>query len=98
MEAQSSTSSRRLIRASKQVLGAKQLPISLATSTRRRPAALAPCSLPALLLLPLVLPLLMQPRNRLDIFLPRKEWRQRGPRRTVIFVTGGAWTIGYKGE
>ena len=42
-------------------------------------------------------PLCLQPRNRLDIYLPRKEWRQRGPRPTVIFVTGGAWTIGYKG-
>ena len=40
----------------------------------------------------------MQPRNRLDVFLPRKEWRAAGPRPTVIFITGGAWTIGYKGE
>ncbi|PRW45116.1 putative isoprenylcysteine alpha-carbonyl methylesterase ICMEL1 [Chlorella sorokiniana] len=36
------------------------------------------------------------PRNRLDVFLPRKEWRAAGPRPTVIFITGGAWTIGYK--
>ncbi|KAL4424612.1 hypothetical protein ABPG77_002230 [Micractinium sp. CCAP 211/92] len=38
----------------------------------------------------------LEARNRLDIFLPRKEWRRRGPRPTVIFITGGAWTIGYK--
>lgn len=40
----------------------------------------------------------LQPRNRLDVFLPRKEWRAAGPRPTVIFITGGAWTIGYKGR
>ena len=38
-----------------------------------------------------------QARNRLDIYLPRKEWRRQGARPTVIFITGGAWTIGYKG-
>lgn len=37
-----------------------------------------------------------KPRNRLDIFLPRKRWRAHGPRPVVIFITGGAWTIGYK--
>lgn len=38
-----------------------------------------------------------QPRNRLDIYLPRKKWRANGQRCPVcIYVTGGAWTIGYK--
>ena len=45
---------------------------------------------------PFVLAPPAQPRNRLDIFLPRKHWRREGPRPTVVFVTGGAWTIGYK--
>jgi prenylcysteine alpha-carboxyl methylesterase len=40
----------------------------------------------------------MQPRNRLDIFLPRRKWRGKGPLPVVVYVTGGAWTIGYKGE
>lgn len=35
-------------------------------------------------------------RNRVDIFVPRKRWRRLGPRPVVIFITGGAWTIGYK--
>lgn len=39
----------------------------------------------------------MQPRNRLDVFIPRKAWARKGPRPVVIFITGGAWTIGYKG-
>ncbi|PSC67534.1 putative isoprenylcysteine alpha-carbonyl methylesterase ICMEL1 [Micractinium conductrix] len=38
----------------------------------------------------------LEARNRLDIYLPRKEWRRQGARPTVIFITGGAWTIGYK--
>ncbi|KAH7624145.1 hypothetical protein Ndes2526B_g01399 [Nannochloris sp. 'desiccata'] len=37
-----------------------------------------------------------KPRNRLDVYLPRKKWRRRGPCPVVIYVTGGCWTIGYK--
>ncbi|KAL7614282.1 probable isoprenylcysteine alpha-carbonyl methylesterase ICMEL2 [Lactuca sativa] len=35
-----------------------------------------------------------QPRNRLDLFLPKDK---DGPKPVIIFVTGGAWMIGYKG-
>lgn len=38
----------------------------------------------------------IESRNMLDIYVPRKKWRRRGPRPVVIFLTGGAWTIGYK--
>ncbi|XP_076893208.1 putative isoprenylcysteine alpha-carbonyl methylesterase ICMEL2 [Bidens hawaiensis] len=34
-----------------------------------------------------------QPRNRLDLYLPNNI---DGPKPVVIFVTGGAWIIGYK--
>ncbi|XP_050269871.1 probable isoprenylcysteine alpha-carbonyl methylesterase ICMEL2 isoform X2 [Quercus robur] len=34
-----------------------------------------------------------QPRNRLDLFLPANSGE---PKPVVIFVTGGAWIIGYK--
>ncbi|OMO94652.1 Alpha/beta hydrolase-3 [Corchorus olitorius] len=34
-----------------------------------------------------------QPRNRLDLYLPRNG---KGPKPVVVFVTGGAWIIGYK--
>ncbi|XP_010460369.1 PREDICTED: probable isoprenylcysteine alpha-carbonyl methylesterase ICMEL1 [Camelina sativa] len=34
-----------------------------------------------------------QPRNRLDLYLPRNS---NGPKPVVAFVTGGAWIIGYK--
>ncbi|XP_073301374.1 probable isoprenylcysteine alpha-carbonyl methylesterase ICMEL2 [Primulina huaijiensis] len=34
-----------------------------------------------------------QPRNRLDIYLPKNS---DGPKPVVAFVTGGAWVIGYK--
>ncbi|KAJ0247552.1 isoprenylcysteine alpha-carbonyl methylesterase ICMEL1 [Hirschfeldia incana] len=34
-----------------------------------------------------------QPRNRLDLYLPRNS---DGPKPVVAFVTGGAWIIGYK--
>lgn len=37
-----------------------------------------------------------KPRNRLDVYLPRRRWRKKGPCPVVIYVTGGAWTIGYK--
>lgn len=37
-----------------------------------------------------------KPRNRLDVYLPRRKWRRRGPCPVVIYVTGGCWTIGYK--
>ena len=38
-----------------------------------------------------------KPRNRLDVYLPRRAWRRRGATcPVVIYVTGGAWTIGYK--
>lgn len=34
-----------------------------------------------------------QPRNRLDLYLPKDS---DGPKPVVAFVTGGAWIIGYK--
>ncbi|XP_057488173.1 isoprenylcysteine alpha-carbonyl methylesterase ICME-like isoform X1 [Actinidia eriantha] len=34
-----------------------------------------------------------QPRNRLDLYLPENN---DGPKPVVVFVTGGAWIIGYK--
>uniref|UniRef100_A0A2P2MDW0 protein-S-isoprenylcysteine alpha-carbonyl methylesterase n=1 Tax=Rhizophora mucronata TaxID=61149 RepID=A0A2P2MDW0_RHIMU len=34
-----------------------------------------------------------QPRNRLDLYLPKNS---DGPKPVVAFVTGGAWIIGYK--
>ncbi|KAK5817981.1 hypothetical protein PVK06_022911 [Gossypium arboreum] len=34
-----------------------------------------------------------QPRNRLDLYLPTNT---NGPKPVVVFVTGGAWIIGYK--
>ncbi|GLT41185.1 hypothetical protein SLA2020_152680 [Shorea laevis] len=34
-----------------------------------------------------------QPRNRLDLYLPTNH---DGPKPVVVFVTGGAWIIGYK--
>jgi prenylcysteine alpha-carboxyl methylesterase len=37
-----------------------------------------------------------KPRNRLDVYLPRKKWRRRGKCPVVIYITGGIWTIGYK--
>ncbi|KAK9798997.1 hypothetical protein WJX73_000658 [Symbiochloris irregularis] len=37
------------------------------------------------------------PRNRLDLYVPRNHWRmESGPRPVVIYITGGAWMIGYK--
>lgn len=38
----------------------------------------------------------IESRNALDIYLPRKKWRRQGPCPVVVYVTGGAWTIGYK--
>nr|GEW93848.1 probable isoprenylcysteine alpha-carbonyl methylesterase ICMEL2 [Tanacetum cinerariifolium] len=35
-----------------------------------------------------------QPRNRLDLYLPENI---DGPKPVAVFVTGGAWIIGYKG-
>ncbi|XP_071705694.1 probable isoprenylcysteine alpha-carbonyl methylesterase ICMEL2 isoform X1 [Rutidosis leptorrhynchoides] len=35
-----------------------------------------------------------QPRNRLDLYLPKNR---DGSKPVVVFVTGGAWIIGYKG-
>lgn len=35
-----------------------------------------------------------QPRNRLDLYLPKNA---DSPKPVVVFVTGGAWIIGYKG-
>uniref|UniRef100_A0A7N1A031 protein-S-isoprenylcysteine alpha-carbonyl methylesterase n=1 Tax=Kalanchoe fedtschenkoi TaxID=63787 RepID=A0A7N1A031_KALFE len=35
-----------------------------------------------------------QPRNRLDLYLPRND--DGSPKPVVAFVTGGAWIIGYK--
>ena len=40
----------------------------------------------------------LQSRNVMDIYVPRKKWRRKGPRPVGIFITGGAWIIGYKGE
>jgi prenylcysteine alpha-carboxyl methylesterase len=37
-----------------------------------------------------------KPRNRLDVYLPRRRYRTAGPCPVLIYVTGGAWTIGYK--
>jgi prenylcysteine alpha-carboxyl methylesterase len=37
-----------------------------------------------------------QSRNVLDIYLPRRKWRRKGSCPVVIYVTGGAWIIGYK--
>ncbi|XP_022735409.1 isoprenylcysteine alpha-carbonyl methylesterase ICME-like isoform X2 [Durio zibethinus] len=34
-----------------------------------------------------------EPRNRLDLYLPTNS---NGPKPVVVFVTGGAWIIGYK--
>lgn len=39
----------------------------------------------------------VESRNVMDIYVPRKKWRRKGPRPVVIFITGGAWIIGYKG-
>ncbi|KAL8266256.1 hypothetical protein R6Q59_003600 [Mikania micrantha] len=35
-----------------------------------------------------------QPRNRLDLYLPKNI---ESPKPVIVFVTGGAWIIGYKG-
>ncbi|KAL4568622.1 hypothetical protein LXL04_024237 [Taraxacum kok-saghyz] len=35
-----------------------------------------------------------QPRNRLDLYLPKNI---DSPKPVIVFVTGGAWIIGYKG-
>mmetsp|Transcript_18243 Transcript_18243/g.51089 ORF Transcript_18243/g.51089 Transcript_18243/m.51089 type:complete len:386 (+) Transcript_18243:2-1159(+) len=38
-----------------------------------------------------------KPRNTLDVYVPRLKWlTMEGPRPVVIYITGGAWTIGYK--
>eukprot|EP01025_Chloroclados_australasicus_P049225 TRINITY_DN5596_c0_g1_i8.p1 TRINITY_DN5596_c0_g1~~TRINITY_DN5596_c0_g1_i8.p1 ORF type:complete len:263 (-),score=13.24 TRINITY_DN5596_c0_g1_i8:56-844(-) len=37
-----------------------------------------------------------KPRNFLDIYMPYRYWLDKGPVPVVIFVTGGAWIIGYK--
>lgn len=39
-----------------------------------------------------------KPRNVMDIYLPRRRWRKKGVCPVVVYVTGGAWIIGYKGE
>lgn len=38
-------------------------------------------------------------RQVLDLYVPPGHWARRseGLRPVVIYVTGGAWTIGYKG-
>jgi hypothetical protein len=38
----------------------------------------------------------VQPRNLLDLYIPYRHWLRLGPSPVVVFVTGGAWTIGYK--
>lgn len=37
-----------------------------------------------------------QPRNLLDLYIPYRHWLADGDVPVVVFVTGGAWTIGYK--
>ena len=37
-----------------------------------------------------------QARNLLDMYIPYRNWLQAGKVPVVVFVTGGAWTIGYK--
>lgn len=37
-----------------------------------------------------------QARNLLDLYVPYRHWLQSGKVPVVVFVTGGAWTIGYK--
>ena len=37
-----------------------------------------------------------QPRNLLDLYIPYRQWLADGDVPVVVFVTGGAWTIGYK--
>ncbi|KAL8218587.1 hypothetical protein R6Q57_021960 [Mikania cordata] len=37
-----------------------------------------------------------QPRNKLDIYLPKNDGKNDGPKPVIAFITGGAWVIGYK--
>ncbi|KAJ9554171.1 hypothetical protein OSB04_018216 [Centaurea solstitialis] len=37
-----------------------------------------------------------QPRNKLDIYLPKDDGKNDGPKPVIAFITGGAWVIGYK--
>ncbi|KAI3730547.1 hypothetical protein L1987_61718 [Smallanthus sonchifolius] len=37
-----------------------------------------------------------QPRNKLDIYLPKSDGNNDGPKPVIAFITGGAWVIGYK--
>ena len=42
---------------------------------------------------------MLQPRNLLDLYLPRRKRLKSGDSKklpVVVFVTGGAWIIGYK--
>jgi prenylcysteine alpha-carboxyl methylesterase len=38
----------------------------------------------------------MQPRNLLDVYLPYRHWFNNGPVPVLVFITGGAYIIGYK--
>ncbi|XP_023762066.1 isoprenylcysteine alpha-carbonyl methylesterase ICME [Lactuca sativa] len=37
-----------------------------------------------------------QPRNKLDIYLPKDNGKNDAPKPVIAFITGGAWVIGYK--
>ncbi|KAK9063765.1 hypothetical protein SSX86_017637 [Deinandra increscens subsp. villosa] len=37
-----------------------------------------------------------QPRNKLDIYLPKSNGKNDSPKPVIAFITGGAWVIGYK--
>ncbi|KVI05328.1 probable isoprenylcysteine alpha-carbonyl methylesterase ICMEL2 [Cynara cardunculus var. scolymus] len=37
-----------------------------------------------------------QPRNKLDIYLPKNDGKNDDPKPVIAFITGGAWVIGYK--
>lgn len=38
----------------------------------------------------------VQPRNLLDVYVPYRHWFNNGPVPVLIFITGGAYIIGYK--
>lgn len=37
-----------------------------------------------------------KPRNLLDLYIPYRRWMRQGKVPVVVFITGGAWMIGYK--
>lgn len=38
----------------------------------------------------------LQPRNLLDVYVPYRHWFNNGPVPVLVFITGGAYIIGYK--